>query len=399
MSVPVLPNAAARRVFLHAHLLSGLEAGNGRGADLLSVIRRLGFVQLDSINTVARAHDLILFSRRPSYRPRNLELLLERDRSVFEHWTHDAAVIPTEFRPHWQLKCTQDAARLRRMYKKWQRHEFEHLLDTVMDKVRDCGPVCSADLASGLDRKNEGWWDWHPEKTALEFLWRSGRLSVDRRVAFRKFYDLSERVLPADALNAPDCETVDWACANALERLGFATPGELAAFWDMISPAQAKEWAIHAKASGRVIDVDVEGVDGRLRRSLAYPQVMEFDPPEPTGRIRVLSPFDPALRDRNRAARLFGFSYRIEIFVPEAKRKYGYYVFPLLEGARLVGRIDMKADRRKGNATLRVTRLWPEKGVRFGKGRLARLNSELERVSRFAGCEQVDYAPRWLTAS
>lgn len=398
MGVQILPNGPARRLFLQKHLLSGLEPGPGRGTDLLSVIQRLGFVQLDSINTVARAHDLILFSRRPSYRPRTLELLLERDRAVFEHWTHDAAVIPTEFRPHWHLKCARDAKRLRGLYKKWRQHEFEHLLDTVLESVQARGPVCSSDLDTGRDRKSEGWWDWHPEKTALEYLWRSGRLSVDKRVSFRKFYDLTDRVLPPGALCEPDCETVDWACSGALERLGFATAGELAAFWDIVSNAEAKAWAADALATGRVIEVDVEGADGRLRRSLAFPKVAASDSAQPTGRIRVLSPFDPALRDRNRAERLFGFSYRIEVFVPEAMRKFGYYVFPLLEGDRLVGRIDMKADRSKQGAKLRVTKLWPETGVKFGKARMARLMAELERVARFADCQNIDFAPGWVQA-
>ena len=115
--------------------------------------------------------------------------------------------------------------------------------------------------------------------------------------------------------------------------------------------------------------------------------------PEPGGRLRVLSPFDPALRDRKRAERLFGFHYRIEVFVPEAKRRYGYYVFPLLEGDRLVGRIDMKADRKAG--VLNVTALWPEPGVRFGAGRSARLEAELARVARLAGVARVDFADGW----
>ena len=108
----------------------------------------------------------------------------------------------------------------------------------------------------------------------------------------------------------------------------------------------------------------------------------------------MLSPFDPALRDRARAQRLFGFHYRIEIFVPAPKRIYGYYVFPLLEGERMVGRIDMKAERDSG--TLAVTRLWPERGIRFGQGRIDRLEAELTRVARFAGLEQIRFAPDWL---
>lgn len=397
-SVPTLSNTQARRLFLERHLLSGLEPGPGRGADLLSVIQRLGFVQLDSINTVARAHDLILFARRPSYRPRNLELLLERDRTIFEHWTHDAAVIPVDFRPHWTWKCDRDAALLRGRYKKWRQHEFEHLLDQIEARIAAEGPLCSADLERDAPRKSGGWWDWHPGKTALEYLWRCGRVSVTRRVAFRKYYDLSARVLPDQALRAPDCDIPDWACGGALDRLGFATPKELAAFWDVISLSEARAWVSDALRRGEVIEVDIESVDGSLRRSVARPDVIEAatSAASPTGRIRVLSPFDPALRDRARAERLFGFVYRIEVFVPEAKRRYGYYVFPLLEGDRLIGRIDMKADRAAG--ILRVTGLWPETGVQFGKARKARLESELTRVARFAGCQDVTFAPDWERA-
>ena len=116
----------------------------------------------------------------------------------------------------------------------------------------------------------------------------------------------------------------------------------------------------------------------------------------PPARLRVLSPFDPALRDRARAERLFGFHYRIEVFVPEAQRRFGYYVFPLLEGARLVGRIDMKAWRDTG--ALRVRALWPEQGVPFGKGRIARLEAELDRIARFAGCDRVAFEDGWQRA-
>jgi uncharacterized protein len=117
-------------------------------------------------------------------------------------------------------------------------------------------------------------------------------------------------------------------------------------------------------------------------------------PPDPPARLRVLSPFDPALRDRARAEFLLGFRYRIEVFVPEPKRVFGYYVFPLLEGARLVGRIDVK--RRDG--LLAVRALWPEPGVAFGKGRIAKLEAELDRLAAFAGCERVDWAEGWLRA-
>src|SRR5262249_52396100 len=155
-------------------------------------------------------------------------------------------------------------------------------------------------------------------------------------------------------------EFVDWACRSALQRLGFATHGEIAAFFALVSPEEAKDWVTAHR--DELVEVMIHPADGdRPRLSYAFlgfpDNLGALD--EPPARLRVLSPFDPLIRDRNRTERLFGFYYRIEIFVPEPKREYGYYVFPLLEGDRFVGRIDMKADRKTG--TLDVKRIWWEK--------------------------------------
>ncbi|WP_092163920.1 winged helix-turn-helix domain-containing protein [Allgaiera indica] len=392
-----LPNPVARRLFLQRHGLAESPSGPARGADLLALIERLGFVQVDSINTVARAHDLILFSRRPAYRPAALKQLLERDRTLFEHWTHDASVIPARFYPHWQIRFNRDRARLAERWRRWQGPGFEGKFEEILDHVARHGPVSSAEVGAGEARGSGGWWDWHPSKTALEYLWRVGRLSVTRREGFRKFYDLTERVLHPRhcTLVPPQAATIDWACDAALDRLGFATAGEIAAFFATVTPAEARDWCAAALAQGDLVEVLVEGADGSPRRAFSRPDVLQAASaaPVPPGRVRILSPFDPALRDRARAERLFGFSYRIEVFVPEAKRRYGYYVFPVLEGDRLIGRIDMKAWRDAG--VLRVRAFWPEAGVDMGKGRCARLEAELNRMARFAGCERVDFASGW----
>jgi len=396
LTIPVLRNAAARHLFLVRHGLAGRPSGLGRGTDLQGVIDDLGFVQLDSVNTLARAHDLILWSRRQQYRPQALQALLHHDRGVFEHWTHDAAAIPMQFFPHWRLRFSRDAVRLGQTWKEWRRAGFTEKMDAVLARVSDDGPCTSADVGTNEAKGSGGWWDWHPSKTALEFLWRSGQLSVTHRVGFRKVYDLTERVIPPEYLNAKRHvdETVEWLCAGALDRLGFATSRELAAFWDTATAAEAKAWGAAALADGRVIEVDVEGMDGTLRRSLAWPDVMDLTVAAPVPRVRILSPFDPALRDRTRAERLFGFDYRIEMFVPAPQRTYGYYVFPVMEGDRMIGRIDMKADR--GAACLNVTAFWPEDGVRIGAGRLRALKGELGRAARFSGCDDVCYAAGWL---
>ena len=393
-----LSNGAARRLFLDRHALSETPQGPAKGADLLDLITRLGFVQLDSINTVARAHDLILFARRPRYRPVDLNRLYERDRALFEHWTHDASVIPVRFYPYWHLRRKRDAEALRARWSEQRRAGFEEKFQDVIRHIRDNGPCCSADVGTDEARGSGGWWDWHPSKTALEYLWRSGALAVTSRRGFRKYYDLTERVLDRTQIgNAPDTEeTIDWCCRAALARLGFATPRELAQFWAHITLDEAKAWCMQALAAGRIIEVQITAADGQRRPAFAFPEI-EGDPAlstDPTPRLRVLSPFDPALRDRTRAQRLFSFDYRIEIFVPEAKRQYGYYVFPILQGNRMVGRVDMKAYR--DEAVLRVRALWPEPGVRWGKGRRAAFEGELDRVRRLAGVAQVVFDPGWL---
>lgn len=397
-----LDNRAARAVFLDRHALGETPSGAGRGADLMALVERLGFVQLDSINTVARAHDLILQARRTAYRPPHLKHLHEVDGAVFEHWTHDAAVIPTRFYPHWRLRFERDAEALKRRWRNWHGAGYEAELDRVLAHVRDHGPVGSSDLGPETPRKSGGWWDWHPSKTALEYLWRSGRLAVVARAGFQKRYDLAERVIE-DGLRAdtacPDPQvTIDWLCGAALDRLGFATPGEISAFWDTVSVREARSWCDQAQARGEIAPLTVIGADGARRQVLARPDLVRTaaDLPPAPARMRVLSPFDPMLRDRARAERLFGFHYRIEVFVPEAKRKYGYYVFPLLEGDRMVGRVDMKAQRDSG--MLAVAALWPERGLAWGKGRQARFEAALDRVRRFAGLEGVQFAEGWLRA-
>ncbi|WP_353628134.1 crosslink repair DNA glycosylase YcaQ family protein [Sulfitobacter sp. TCYB15] len=400
MTLPLIGNRDARRIFLHRHLLSDAPQGPASGKDLLQLIQGLGFVQLDSINTVARAHDLILFSRRQRYRPQALKTLYERDGALFEHWTHDAAVIPMGYYPHWELRRQRDAQMLRQRYKNWHQHDFEGRFQTVLDQIRAQGPVSSSDVGQDEPRSNGGWWDWHPSKTALEYLWRAGALCVVGRDGFQKRYDLTERVIDAalcDPSQAPgEAQTIDWCCNGALDRLGFATPGELAAFWAHISPAEAKAWVQREQAAGRVEQVQIAGADGTVHRSFARPGLAS-DPAidmAPTARLRVLSPFDPALRDRKRAERLFGFRYRIEMFVPAPKRVYGYYVFPILQGDSIIARVDMKAHRDRD--TLVVRALWPEPGSRWGKGKQAAFEAELARIIRLAGVSQIAFEDGWL---
>lgn len=386
----------ARRILLDRQQLSLNPRVQMNNDGLLALIDRLGFVQVDSISTVARAHHMILFARNTTYRPEQLQTLLERDRSLFENWTHDASILPSRLFPIWRRRFLRDRPAILGRWRKWREDGFEAQFDQVLDHIRTNGPVKARDLAPG-GRPAGGWWDWHPSKTALEYNWRTGAICVSHREGFEKVYDLTENVIPAqhraDAMD--ETAYVDWACRSAIERLGIATTGEIAAFWGIISPAEAKAWS-ETPAGSAYPRVTVGSVDDqRPRMSLADPSALGQHPDDlmPPARLRVLSPFDPLIRDRKRCQRLFGFDYRIEIFTPAPKRQYGYYVFPLLEGERLVGRIDMK--RQTDADALVVRRVWWEPGVRRSRQRDARLLAELDRMCRFIGMAQVRFDDGW----
>lgn len=390
----LIPNLRARRLFLHRHALAEAPVGPATGAALEALVDRIGFVQVDSINTVVRAHEMILWSRRQSFRPPALKRLIERDRLLWEHWTHDASILPVGLHGLWQHRFRRDALRLEANWRRWIREGYEAQFDNILNRIARDGPVGTADVGEGEVRGKGGWWEWHPSKTALEWLWRTGRLAITRRDGFAKIYDLTERVIPEVHRTPVPAEAVtDWACRSALQQLGFGTSGEIAAYWNAIGPEAARDWCRAAMARGEIVAAEVEGAMGQRRKAFIFPRILDEEPPAPTARFRILSPFDPALRDRDRAEFLFGFHYRIEVFVPEPKRVYGYYVFPVLEGDRLVGRIDVKAFRDAG--VLRVRGFWPEAGMKLTKARRSKLEAELDRLARFAGCERVQFLDGW----
>ncbi len=391
----LLSNSDARRIFLAKQ---GLSAPPNRAltkAGLLELIHDLGFVQVDSIQTVERAHHQILFSRNQTYRREHLTALLEKEGALFEHWTHDASILPSTFFKYWKHKFRDEEVAIVERWRKWRGEGFEASFEETYERVVKDGAILARDMKAD-GHVSGGWWNWHPNKTALEYFWRTGKFAIAGRSNFQKIYDLVERVIPAE-FHEPEVsreDFVDWACRSALTRLGFATHGEIAAFWDLLSPDEAKAWVTEHR--DELIEVLIEpALGGKPRSSWAFTDFIDTTDtyPEAPARIRVLSPFDPMIRDRNRTERLFGFFYRIEIFVPEPKREYGYYVFPLLEGDRLIGRIDMKADRKKG--TLDVKRLWLEPRVKASAGRLEKLEAELERLARFASVEKVVYLDGW----
>lgn len=390
-----MDNRQARRLLMRLYGLDRKGRAPMKGQPLQDMIERLGYVQLDSINIVERAHHHILFSRGPAYRPAGLKRLVERDRSLFEHWTHDASVIPTRFFPYWKHRFARAKERLHARYEKHFGGGFSRELDLVLERIRTDGPAMARDFEQ-QEKRQPGWWNWHPSKTALEYLWHTGELAIARRDGFQKVYDLTERVIPeaARGVAVDEHAFIDWACREALARLGFATRGEIVKFWNLLTPAQVDAWL--GENGHRLVSLKIDGHSGAPRASHALADQFEslLRPVEIGDTVRILSPFDPLLRDRARAERLFGFHYRIEVFVPEAKRQYGYYVYPVMRGDAMVGRIDMKAERAMDR--LAVRRFWPEEGVRPSAALKRKLEAEIDRLRRFAGVAATGYDTDWF---
>ncbi len=382
-----LTNQQARQLVIHYAGLSEAPTGSCTTAELLALINRLGYVQLDPLQVVARAHDHILWNRCNQYRPSKLNTLLKQG-EIFEHFCHDACVLPMSTLPYWSdqfKKLTQS----RYWTECRQNPDNRALQKALMARISTEGCLRSNDFQSDTRETKKAIWTKAPHKKALDYLWLKGDLAVSKRVNFSKYYNLSSRIFPDKTLQEKTTphSRKQWLMHNAFSRLGFATAGEVARFWDVYTVAESKAWC--NKHQEELTTVQVTTAHGKESDYLVHSSQLDVvqSPPTPTSRLRIINPFDPLVRDRKRLAALFGFDYRIEIYTPPAERQYGYYVYPLLEGDTFVGRIEVKHNRALDQ--LDVLNLWPGEGVRFGTGRMAKLCSELERMRRFCGAKTV----------
>lgn len=380
-----IKNREARRLWLHSTGLADTPTGP---LDLLQIIKDLGFVQLDTIRNVTRAHHHILWTRNQNYREPMLWKLLADDRGLFEHFTHDASLIPMDFYPMWKRQFPRIKKKITgSWYADSGLSEAEH--DAIKSRIEQEGPLCTRAFDSKVVGKKE-MWKRPPHKKALDYMWYCGELTTSHRENFIKFYDLTHRVVPKDKLDhcPTDPEKIDWLCTAALDRMGFGTMGDIQKFWAATDRAEVIDWASQSKS---LIPIEVEGHDGKWTEAVAPTNIedrlAQLNPP--SSRLRIINPFDPAIRDRDRLKRLFGMDFKIEIFVPAAKRRWGYYVYPLLEGDKFIGRVELKADRKKG--VLSVHQFWLESNSKWSAARSKKLDAELARLARLIGAQDI----RW----
>jgi uncharacterized protein YcaQ len=346
----------------------------------------MGFVQLDTIQVVARAHHHILWSRNQNYREPMFDSLYS-DRHIFEHFTHDASIIPMEFLPMWKRQFTRKSEQIERS--KWFTGRLDEAgcLD-IIRKIRSEGALSTHAFTSEVSEPKV-MWDRPVHKQTLDYLWYVGRLATCYRQNFVKYYNIPERVFPAGLSDEthPEAVQIDWLCHAALSRLGTATAKEIQQFWEAMTIAEVKTWI----ATANLVPVSVQGADRSWIEAFALPDIQDRlqSLPSLNTRMRIVNPFDPATRDRDRLNRLFGFEYKIEMFVPAAKRKWGYYVYPILQGNKFVGRIEVKAVRAKSIMT--VYNFWTESGVNWTPSQASKLDAELARLARFVGVKEVNW--------
>jgi uncharacterized protein YcaQ len=359
----------------------GYAARSRRGTarEVEATVRRLSCVQLDSISTVERSHRIALASRTGAYPRGTVDRLLARGR-LFEYWAHEACLLPAE---DWPLFVPAMRNGGRRWYGEIDR-THPHLADEILATIRERGPLGSRHFEGATEG---GMWNWKPAKAMLERLWNGGELVIAGRQGFQRLYDLPERVLPDRVLGAPvphDEERQRALALRAVRARGALTESGI-----------VEHWRLRGGAARIRPHVDALVADGRLERLAVDdggPPVLvdahvDLDPPRPTGAV-LLSPFDNLLWDRSFARRALGFEHLIEVYKPAPQRRYGYYVLPLLWRDRIVGRADLKSDRKRGSLVVKA--FHREDGVRASEALDTALERALDRLRVTVGLETVE---------
>ena len=355
--------------------------------DILKIINKLGFIQLDSIQNVSRAHHHILWSRNSDYNEAIFDQLLCSKQYIFEHFTHDASVIPMEFYSMWRRQFQRME---RKMSKYYDLSDLEFWREQIISKITNDGAVSTRDFKSKIN-SDKKIWSRPPHKKILEYLWYAGELATSHREKFIKFYDLAKNVIPKEIFykNHTDMQQIDWLCHTALDRLLVATPKEIKSFWDATDIGEVKSWL--GKNSNELIAIEWQTADGSYIKSFAFNNIEErINSLMPlSDQIRIINPFDPLVRDRQRLKNIFNIDYKIEIFLPKEKRKWGYYVYLLLEGDNFIGRIEAKSDRKAG--ILNIINFWPENDIEWSKKQRDRLDIELSKFAKLANLNKVNW--------
>jgi hypothetical protein len=394
MTPPTLTPTQARRLFIHKQRLAG-PAPAPTSANMLAVARALRCLQLDPISAVARSHQLVMFSRVGPYDLAHLDQLLWRDRALFEYWAHCASLVLTEDFPlhHVRMRNHPSGEGV------WSQRARQWLTDNarlkryILRQLKKRGPLLSRDLEEEGQEPtawvSTGWTSGRNISRMLDFLWLSGQIMVTARQGGQKVWDLAERVLPEwtprETLREP--EVTRRAIEHSVRALGVGTERHIKYHFVRGRYPHFKEAMTELIRAQRIREVEIEGWPGKWYLhaedvALLDPRITVHVP-----RTTLLSPFDNLIADRARTALMFDFDFRIEIYVPPAKRKYGYYVLPILHGDQLIGRIDPVMDREAG--CLRVNAVYAEPGAPRSAG--PAVATAVQSLAQFLSAREIRY--------
>lgn len=354
--------------------------GKGKAA-VLAAIAHLGYVQIDTLAVVKRAHHHTLWARVPDYRSEYLEQLVE-ERSVFEYWFHAAAYLPMrDFR-----FALPRMLRYKRGEVRYHSHVDPKMIDYVHDKIRLDGPQKARDFQSIVKRKAGSWWDWKPAKIALEKLFMQGDIMVSGRDGMEKKYDLTERVLPGTVnTTEPDpLEYAEYLVDTHLRAYGHTTVKQITHLRKGKLLKNNVEQVLQTLLEEEAVqEVDLPGMPLLYVRHALLEQKVK----QPSPQVRILSPFDNAVIHRDRVAQLFQFDFRLECYVPKEKRQFGYFCLPMLFKGDFIGRVDCKAHRKMGQ--LEIIHLHMEKRQEDVEGLLEPMVHAIKEFATFNGCHSI----------
>jgi uncharacterized protein YcaQ len=382
-----LSSHQARRIALAAQGFGRPQTETGtRQLNLL--LERLAVLQLDSVNVFERSHYLPAFARLGAYDKAGLDrLTLTPGRGYVEYWAHQASVIPVRHRPLWEWSM-EEWRGLNKDYGRWGA-EHPDMLNFLRAELREKGPLTAGQVEHDSNRRTGAWWGWSDVKTGLETLFMWGEVVPAGRRRFERTYDLAERQVPAELLGRgiPKADAIRELVRLASRALGVGTVGDIADYFRLLqAPVKAAINELVDAAELTPVTVHGWGKPAFLHTQARIPRRIEA--------AALLSPFDPIVWHRERTERIFGFSYRIEIYTPEPQRVFGYYTLPLLIDEQLVGRIDLKTDRQAG--VLRVQSAWREPGAQIDTERLGVL---LRKIADWQAMEHIEVVRRGDLAS
>lgn len=351
--------------------------------DLLNIITKLGYVQIDTISIIERAHKHILWTRFPGYRNDMLDELIDKDKKVFEFWDHAAAYLPMKFYRFSLPRKKMYAEK----YKTWEKKN-KKLLKYILERISAEGPLQSRDFD---DPKKRGlWWDWKPAKEGLEFLFHTGRLIARARKNFQKVYDLPERFLTA-AVNTemPSYEELaEHLIMKSITSGGITAENEFT-YLRYHNRNITKKVLIDLTENSKIIPVKISNDEKTIYYSTTKILNKLNNAFKFSNDVYILSPFDNLVIQRGRLKKIFGYDYVIECYLPAHKRKFGYFCLPVLYGDKIAGKIDARADRKTGELTV-INEFW-ETGVKTNKDFRNIYLNKLNELALFAGCYIVKY--------